>query len=293
VPLPIDLFEDGAQIVSDCAEIIFYWRGSVYDRVEAVQHFYDGAMQGMQSHVKWYETESMAEVHRVEATTFRLLPRWLRTSRARRGMIALMLETGKEAESSSDLAFSIFCDEEDPQPMGYIRLVTPCAVLERDPAVFLNTALYLVNGLEFESGTAGYAVNWDKRSELSARAEPHLARIAGTYPGMEIPDPNTTLIALQNSEQPAFKRVNWVTFLGQDLARRVPSLQFDERLGVRSIGLENGGRAIVAGSSPVRSGDLTAYRAVGHALARWRVSEHAPIFGYDDEKNERWLAAFD
>ena len=292
MPLPINLTTDGIRLVSDCAEIIVYWRGSVYERIEAVEHFYDGAVQGLRTSVKWYETEAMGEVLPVQARTFDLLPRWLKAPRARRGMMGLMLESGSDAASSSNLAFSIFCDEEDPQPMGYMRLVTPSDVLDRDPGLFLKTALHLVDGSAFESGTAGYAINWDRRSELSHVAEQHIARIAATYPGVEIPDPNTTLIAFQRAEQPAFKRVNWITFLGQDLSRRVPVPEFDVALGIRSIALGTG-RAIVAGAVPRRAGDLAAYRAVGKALAPWRVAEHTPLFGYDDDKNERWLAAFD
>jgi len=286
------LTTDGVQLVCDCADITVYWRGSVFERIQAVQHFYEGAMQGLRSSVKWYETESMGEVRSVEAKTFDLLPRWLNKPRSRRGMMALMLESGRNAESSSNLAFSIFCDEEDPQPMGYMRLVVPCDVLDQDPGVFLKTALHLVDGMHFESGTAGYAINWERRSELSHLAEPHIARIAATYPGVDIPDPNTTLIALQRIEQPGFKRVNWITLLGRELTRRMPVPAFEKRLGIQTIELAEG-RAIVAGSTPRRSGDLAAYRAVGKALARWRVSEHTPLFGFDDDKNERWLAAFD
>jgi hypothetical protein len=291
VPLQIDFFTEDVQVVSECAEIIIYWRGSVYERRDAIQHFYSGAMQGMRNSVRWYETESMGEVRRVGSKTFDLLPRWLKEPRARRGMLALMLETASKPDASSDLAFSIFCDEEDSQPMGYIRLVTPSSVLDRDPALFLETAMYLVDGMDFESGTAGYAINWDRRSELSNLAEPHIARIAATYPGVEIPDPNTTLIALQNAERPAFKRVNWITFLGTNLSRSTRP-EFGQEPGVRTYRLRNG-QAVVAGPTPHRSGNLDAYRAVGHALAPWRVSEHAPLFGDDDDKTQRWLATFD
>jgi hypothetical protein len=286
------LTADGIQLVADCAEITVYWRGSVYERIEAIERFYEGAMQGLRTAVKWYETEAMGEVLPVQPRTFDLLPRWLKAPRARRGMMGLMLESGRNAASSSHLAFSIFCDEEDPQPMGYMRLVTPSDVLDRDPGLFLKTVLHLIDGSAFESGTAGYAINWDRRSELSHLAERHIARIAATFPGVEIPDPNTTLIAFQRAEQPAFKRVNWVTFLGQELAQRIPMPEFDGPLGIRSIA-PGTGRAIVAGAVPRRSGDLAAYHAVGKALAPWRVSEHAPLFGHDDDQNERWLAAFD
>lgn len=292
MPVAIDLVKDGVQVVSDCAEIIVYWRGSVHDQVEAIEHFYQGAMQGIRPALKWYETESMGEVRRAQPATLDLLPRWLREPRARRGMMALMLETADDAASSSNLAFSIFCDEEDDQPMGYIRLVAPPDVLERDPTLFLQTALHLVDGMDFESGTAGYAVNWDPRSELSDKAGPHLARVAATYPGVEISDPNTTLIAFQNAEHPVFKRVNWITFLGADLTRAATLPKPDPRLDIRISGLAKGS-AIIAGPAPRRSGDLTAYRTVGKALARWRVSEHAPVFGDDDDRHERWLTAFD
>lgn len=292
MPLQIDLMSDDVQLVSDCAEIILYWRGSVFERTKAVEHFYRGALQAIKDSVKWYETESMGEVRPVQAKTFELLPRWLKEPRSRRGMMGLLLESGSNPESSSNLAFSIFCDEEDPQPMGYVRLITPSEILRQEPMSFLQTALYLADALDFESGTAGYAVNWDRRSELSPLAEQHLARIAANYPGVEIPDPTTTLIALQSADRPAFKRVSWITFLGRDLASRVSLSEVDERLGVRVHDLAKG-RAVVAGTTPRRSGDLAAYGAVGKLLANVRLREHAPIFGHDEDKTERWLSAFD
>jgi hypothetical protein len=292
VRVPIDVNKRGARVVSDCAELIVYWRGSVHDRAEAIEHFYRGALQRIRPGLKWYETASTGEVRRAKPATPNLLPQWLKKPRARRGMMGLILETAADAASSSNLAFSIFCDEEDPQPMGYIRLVTPADALERDPSLFLETALHLVDGLDFESGTAGYAVNWDSRSELSELAGPHLERIAAAYPGVEISDPNTTLIALQDGKRPAFKRVNWITLLGRRLGRVATLPKADKRLDIRVSKLAKGW-AIIAGAAPRRSGDLAAYRKVGKALAKWRVAEHAPVFGDDDKRHERWLAAFD
>jgi hypothetical protein len=290
MPLQIDFAKDQVQLVAECAEIILYWRGSVFRRVEGVEHFYRAALQGMRDSVKWYETESMGEVRAVQPNTFELLPRWLNEPRSRRGMMALRLETAPNAESSSNLSFSIFCDEEDPQPMGFIRLVTPCNILERDPKLFLQSALYMADKLAFESGTAGYAINWDRGSELASDAEQHIARVAATYPGVEIPDPNTTLIAFQNAERPAFKRVNWVTFLGGDLVTALPPL--DPALDIQVHELPHG-RAVVAGAAPHRSQDLAAYHAVGRALAHFRVREHVALFGPEDDKSNHWLAAFD
>lgn len=290
--LQIDLTRDDVRLVSECAEIILYWRGSVFERTKAVEHFYRGALKVIMDSVKWYETESMGEVRPVQANTFELLPRWLKEPRSRRGMMGLLLESGKNPESSSNAAFSIFCDEEDPQPMGYVRLVTPCETLHEEAMSFLQSALYLAGPLEFESGTAGYAINWEPRSDFPAMADQHIARIAANYPGVEIPDPTGTLIALQRAERPALKRVNWITFLGSDLAGRVSLSGVDERLGVRVYDLALG-RAVVAGSTPRRSDHLAAYRAVGKLLAHLRVPEHPPIFGHDEDKTERWLSAFD
>jgi Protein of unknown function (DUF3396) len=292
MPLNINLNVDDVQVVSSCAEILVYWRGSVYERVDAVMNFYRGAMQGVRPLARWYETESMGEVRPVTEKTFDLLPRWLKEPKASRGMMALMVESGENAASSSDLSFSIFCDEEDAQPMGYVRLVTPCQVLDHDPGLFLQTAVHLIGSLDFEFGTGGYAISWDRRSELSTVAERHVARIASTFPGVEIPDPNTTLIALQSVERPALKRIGWLTFLGQGLGDAARLQALGDIPGVEEIGLGKG-ICIAAGSEPRRSGDMRLYRAVGSKLAHQRVPEHAPLFGQDDEPSDRWLAAFD
>jgi len=292
MPISIDYWKDKAHLVVDCAETIIYWRGSVFERVEGVNHFYRTALQTIRETVKWYETESMGEVRPVQANTFDLLPRWLKEPRSRRGMMGLKLESGDRAESSSNMSFSIFCDEEDPQPMGYIRLVTPSGALERDPNAFLHTSLNLAERLTFESGSAGYSINWDRNSDLAPSAEQYVSRIAATYLGVEIEDPNTTLISLQNSERPAFKRVNWITFLGQNLTSVAGFPQFDNGVGIRVHNLPNGS-AVVAGAVPHRSGDLVAYHSVGRSLAPFRVREHAALFGSDDDKSEHWLSTFD
>lgn len=294
-------FKSGTTLLAaPCADITIYWRGSAYLRAQALIRCYAHAMQGLQKHIKWYETETTGEMRRVNAATFDLLPHWLSHASAKRGIMALLLESAEDPDASSDMAFSIFCDEEAEQPMGFLRVVMPALWMEQHPEQFLRTTLDLVTGLDFESGHAGYAINWEPRGEDADTVEKHLRRVAKSYQGVDIAEPNTTLIALQESTAPALKCANWITLLGSPLAEELePSLRAASA-GWNTARLEpfTTGIALVAGAAPMKGprdgpDEMQAYREVGRAVAARRVVEHAPLFMDDDEATYDWLARFD
>jgi|JRYF01.1.fsa_nt_gb hypothetical protein len=296
----LDLRVDGIEVAKACADITLYWRGSALPRADGLLHFYATAMAGIRRRMVWYETETMGAMRRVKDATFDLLPHWLRVPRAKRGIMALLLESATDPDASSDCAFSIFCDEEGPEPMGFVRMVMPCAWMQSHPGRFVETAVDLARQLEFESGHAGYSMHWEPRGEHAGEVEEHLRRVAFRYPGVDIAEPNTTLIALQEHGAPAIKCVGWVTLLGTDLSAwleaRIAELgPVDAALRILQVG---GRTAVVAGGLPLvgdrkHPGLLAAYRAAGRLLAPLRVPGHAPLFVDDDEGTQAWLGRFD
>jgi len=295
-----DLTVDGARLVTLCADITVYWRGAMTDRADAILAFYERAMKLIGGSVRWYETETMGDREAIEPKVFDMLPFWLKHSKSRRGIQALMLESGEDVTDASDRAFVLFYDQEQPPAMGVLRLVLPASLLEQSPAAFARLVAELTAQLDFESGQAGFSVHWDPRGENALEAETHLRRVAARYLGIDIPEVNTTLINLQDYGEPAFKCVNWITLLGSALAEQIgPAQELREALPADCSVIDMQGRYLIQAGAAPSIGDkrkkerLPAYRAVGHLLAPFRLQEHAPLFLDDDDATEAWLSRFD
>lgn len=295
-----DLIVDGNRLVTLCADVTVYWRGSMFDRADAILAFYERAMKIIGSKLGWYETETMGDVQAINSKVFGMLPLWLKNPKSRRGIQALVLQGGEQATDASDHAFTLFYDQEQPPAMGVLRLVLPAPLLEKSPAEFARLVAELVAPLDFESGHAGFSVNWDSRGEDSLDAETHLRRIATRYLGIDIPEINTTLVNMQDYEEPAFKCVNWITLLGTELAERIgPAEMVQDALPEDCRVVDLQGRYLIQAGAAPSIGDkrkkeqLPAYRAVGELLAPFRLQEHAPLFLDDEDATEAWLSRFD
>jgi hypothetical protein len=191
-----ELTVDGVRLVTLCADITVYWRGSMLDRAEGILAFYERALKLIGDSVCWYETETMGDVEAIHGKVFDMLPFWLRNPKARRGIQALVLQGGETQRDASDRAFVLFYDQEQPPAMGVMRLVLPASLLERSPAAFAKLVAEITGRLDFESGHAGFALNWDSRGENALQAEEHLRGVAARYLGIDIPEINTTLVNL-------------------------------------------------------------------------------------------------
>jgi hypothetical protein len=295
-----DLTVDGARLVTLCADVTLYWRGGITERAEAILAFYQRALELIGSSVRWYETETMGDVAAIDDKVFGMLPLWLSNPKARRGIQALVLQGGEQPTEASSHGFVMFYDQEQPPAMGVVRLVLPAQRLEQSPADFARLVAELAAPFDFESGQAGFSVNWDPRGESSLEAESHLRRIAARYLGIDIPEINTTLVNMQEYGEPAFKCVNWITLLGTDLSQQIgPAEELQAALpaGCRVTDL-NGRCMIQAGQAPSlgdkrKKEKLPAYRAVGELLAPFRLQNHAPLFLDDEDATEAWLSRFD
>lgn len=300
----LPLVVDDADVAVLCGDVTVYWRGSAFDRVEGLLHFYDTALAGIREHVRYYETETMGELRPIRRDTLELLSHWLRNPKAKRGIMALLLESATKVDASSDRALSVFCDEDEPPHMGFIRLVMPAALMAASPAAFVDTVKHMVSKLDFESGHAGFSINWEPRGQHSDDVEVFLRRLAKKHPGVDIPEPNTTLIAMQDYGAPSLKCVNWLTLLGAELsaalAAEFGNVQVIQQALPAPCRVEPlpTGLLFTAGEAPLL-GDrskpeaLLPYHAVGRLLSGLRVPEHAPLFLDDEEASDDWLRRFD
>jgi hypothetical protein len=295
-----ELTVDGVRLVTLCADITVYWRGAMTERAEGILAFYDRAMQLVGKSVRWYETETMGDVEAIEPKVFDMVPFWLKNPKSRRGIQAMVMESGETEIDVSDRAFLLFYDQEQPPAMGVLRLVLPASLLERSPAAFAQLVAEITAHLDFESGHAGFALHWDPRGEESLKAEEHIRDVAARYLGIDIPEINTTLVNMQDYGEPAFKCVNWITLLGPALAEQLGTPQeVQDALPGDCEVIDMQGRYLIRAGAMPSIGDkrkkekLPAYRAVGHLLAPFRLQEHAPLFLDDDDATEAWLSRFD
>lgn len=295
-----ELTVDGVRLVTLCADITVYWRGSMLDRAEGILAFYERALKLIGDSVCWYETETMGDVEAIHGKVFDMLPFWLRNPKARRGIQALVLQGGETQRDASDRAFVLFYDQEQPPAMGVMRLMLPASLLERSPAAFAKLVAEITGRLDFESGHAGFALNWDSRGENALQAEEHLRGVAARYLGIDIPEINTTLVNMQDYDEPAFKCINWITLLGTALAEQIgPPEELRQALPGDCEVINMQGRYLIQAGPVPSIGDkrqkerLPAYRAVGHLLAPFRLQVHAPLFLDDDAATEAWLSRFD
>jgi hypothetical protein len=122
------------------------------------------------------------------------------------------------------------------------------------------------------------------------------------YPGIELPEVPATLMAIPSG----IKRINWLTFLGESLAKEIGNLdsliagRHDYAISVERLPY---GMLLVAGAEPRvgdvnRQEDLGPYHKVGAALAQLRSHDHPPFLINansipDEEITDEWLAYFD
>ena len=82
--------------------------------------------------------------------------------------------------------------------------------------------------MDFAFGSAGYALNWNDLSNEADAAREAMSGMRKRYPGLDLSDPSST----KYSAAGGLKCVNWLTFLGADLAERAGGLaKLSKRVG--------------------------------------------------------------
>lgn len=283
-------------------EIVLYWRGSIFNHAEGLTHFYKEAMSIIGADLKYFETESMGGSRKLKANTLELLPYWLSNPRSRRSIYMLRLESGARPNEPSDRAFLFLADEEEQLKTGIIRLVLPFSFIDGRVPAMLELVQRLVAKLNFESGHAGYSVNWDPDGDAEEEALRQMRVISKKYPGVDVNYFDSTLIAFQNSTRPSIKCVNWLTLVGNDIQKALPKTdQLRTKSGDMFLlyQLANG-LIFQAGPSPKLGypdrRELELYFQVGSLLSDFRLRNHPQILPdstYGENSTEDWLSRFD
>lgn len=301
----LEFRNDEGEFLKLCVDLTIYWKGSVFDHVEGILDFYEQVLKVITKDVKYYTTETMEGARKIKADTLELVPFWFSKSKKKRGLYILSLEGGEQADILSDIGFYLCADEESDVKTGTMRLILP-ADYASQPQEFVEMVRSLVRKLDFESGHAGFAVNWFPTADSADDALGVFPIIARRYPGIDLSDIDITLYAISSASEPGIKCINWLTLLGANLFTSIggiESLRKQLPNDCPIYELDNGGGIIQAGKCP-DIGDknsntqLSAYKAVGHILAPLRLQEHPDFIGatstmpYEDITTE-WLARFD
>lgn len=284
-----------------CCDITVYWASSIFDHVEGVLNFYRQAIEIIGSEVTFFETGDMAGALPFTPEMFNLLPKWLSRPDQMQDTYMLTLETHKLPNMPSDKALDIWAVEYPEDKAGALRLVLPYSFLDQSPVQFIDLTRKLVEKIDFHSGHAGFAINWDYKGEYASESRKQMAGFARRFLGIDLPDIACTLCALNSG----IKSVNWLTLLGNEMISKIGGKQtlrasLSEEIGI--VTLEHG-VIVRAGEKPGlgdvnRQDFLPAYREVGKALAKIRAHGHPAFIKnvrgiIDEEITEAWLARFE
>ncbi|APR86087.1 Hypothetical protein A7982_11436 [Minicystis rosea] len=293
---------DGGVYLRLVTDITLYWRGSMFDHAQGIQSFYAKALRLIGSHLKFYRTESMEGSRPLKADSLQLLPDWFRKRRGKgKGIYMLSLEGGNDKDEPSEHGFYLLADQEEETRVGAVRLILPSRFMDTGYESVANLLAEVVEGFDFDSGHAGFAVNWDPEGEYENEAASQMLMLAKKYPGIDLNCMDSTIIALQHSGAPAIKCVNWLTLMGKGLQQRLPALEeVRKELGsVCPVHELPGCWVIQAGPSPALGypdkDEMTPYRRAGSLLASLRLQRHPAIFAESDPGygTGEWLARFD
>ncbi len=295
-----DFLEEGVNYTKICVDITVYWRGSVFDRADSVIGFYNGALAEIGAELKFFRTGSMSGAKKLRSDSLKMVPYWFVDPKRRRGIHMMSLEGGAHANEPSDCAIRVVVNEEHDEPIGVAQLCLPVAYVSETPERLLNLMKKLTDGADFESGHAGYSLNWDPTGEHAFEAKLKMGQIARRYLGVDLFNHVPTRIAMRKAAPCGIKCINWLTLLGISLTERVGGIaRLESKLSPKcEVHGLSGGVIIMAGDRPTtgdcnRQAALAPYRSVGKVLAPLRVPDHPAFFGSTPSETGRWLARFD
>jgi hypothetical protein len=287
---------NGFVYMKPCLDIIFYWSGSLFDRVDGVLACYQKCVEVLEGRFKYYRTETMSAARPLRHDTLDLLPFWLRGTKSRRDVYMLFLENGSAPDEPSDRAFALNATP----ARGYIQLILPATVIANSVTRYLELARTLGQMMPYDFGQAGFATHWNYLGRNHKGVLSAMNALAPRFPGLDMSYPLCTKYIVPKG----IKCANWLTFLNAEDCRRlvgVPALKerFESPIVVHDV---RDGVMIQAGPSPAigdvnRQDVLPLYHQVGRQLAPVRFKDHPPLFGprgvADKEITEKWLGRFD
>jgi len=275
-----------------CVDITLYWTGSLDDHAEQILQFYNRSMQVLRQNVTYYCTETMRRYRKADSTTLDMLPFWLTSQDAKREFYSLELTAAADPEAATDQALFF----RQNRAAGALRLVLPEGYPHSTSQPLKDLAVELVGDFVFAHGHAGYAFSLNEHDpDVSHSARLQMYPLGMRHPGIDIPSLSASLHCVQDG----IKCINWLTLLGDRLARDFKPSEADEQIVIEPL---PHGILIQAGPHPemgdVNRGQLLpAYHAVGRRVAHLRAGNQPAVILLDkvpdEDATDRWLSRFD
>lgn len=296
---------EGPAFLVLCAELTIYWRGSCFERSTGLISLYKKVVADFGHRFKFYETGTMTGAKPIRADSLDLLPFWLQNSKPRKDIYQLILKAGTKRNEPSSSSMHFIADEEEDEPIGAMKICFPIESLIDNQDGFLQKVIHYIGDLKFESGHAGFGINWDPCEDMDIEASEAMSRIAAKFQGIDLSDLDITLGAVSHTQPAGIKCASWLTIVGdtlvgllggtEPLAAQIspPCRLYPMKHGVLLRACE---KPLLGNRN--RNEDMSAYKQIGRLLARFRYVNHQPIFGGTpavpaEEATQRWLARFD
>jgi hypothetical protein len=275
-------------------DVLLYFEGSASQHWPGIRRFFEISLELIRDDVKYYVIDGRAKFRRVDNEVFSMLDTWADGSTAERTLYGLTLRGGQLLDEASDFGFDLYADSADP---GYVRLLLPARFGCAESS--LSLALSLAAGIDFISGTAGFAVSM-RRDYSATKVGGDVYALSRRFKGVDFGKPH--MFASHIAE--GLKSVNWLTFLGTQAVANcggATMLEAGASLAPLKVHKLSRGIALQAGELPIlgdvnRRESLDAYRAANSILLGSRFPLES-LNGYDgiggEENTVDWITRFD
>lgn len=275
-------------------EVLLYFDGGASKHWPGIRRFFELSRDLIRKDVNYYAIDGRSKFRRVEDETFTMLESWADGSTAERTLYGMTLHGGQHPDDASETGFDLYADGGDP---GYVRLVMPAEFALSSSS--LATSLSLAHGLDFLSGTAGFAVSM--RANYSAqKVGGAVYALSRRFKGVDFGRPHMFASFVAQG----LKSVNWLTFLGAEgVARSGGAAKIGAIASTASLKIHDlpSGIAIQAGALPTlgdvnRQESLDNYKAANRLVLPSRFPVES-LNGYDEiggeENTVDWISRFD
>jgi hypothetical protein len=292
--------EKGIVFLRPCLDVSCYWAGSAFEHAGGIVHFYQRSLKVIGKKLTLYRTETMSKARPLKKDSLGLIPFWFEQTKSRRDIYMLYLESSPKEGEVSDHAFALHAVEAKGEEVGFVRLILPVDFIEKEKLSFIDLTKELVQELEFDSGHAGYSLNWNTSRRFADSAKAFMGTLRGRYPGLDLSHPgNTKYIAGKG-----IKCVNWLTLINEDSVKRLGGKKkLAAALGKGVVVHEVPHGAIIQAGPTPQIGDvnrretLPIYHQVGRVLAPLRSAAHPAFLKVgplvSQSASNEWLARFD
>ena len=288
-------FQSTYPCVDDDIELLLYFAGELASHRPGLTAAIDAAWPLVAPGIRSFQTTNMKGIRRTKdgkAVLLRMLE-----ERPSEIYNSVSVDNRRHLDEAPDCCLEV--SDAEYRSGGFLLCRFPIRDDDRYQSM-LDVILRIAAQWDCAHGYAGYTLALNVIGLKASLPERMFYPIGMRHPGIDIPLAGFTSFVIGAG----IKRVNWLTLLGSDMARRAGSLN---SLGRQAgVVVHKPGESVViqAGDTPLigdvnRQDTCEVYRRVGRALKGIRSADHPGfIFNQGEfiaskEKTEEWLSSLD